>query len=165
MTQRRIQLGVIGRPHGVRGLVHVHAFTEDPAELPDYGPFTDERGRVFSLRWAGDGVAAITELVDGKKIPVSDRTAASRWVNAKLLVERDRLPAPDDDEFYLADLIGLEAVAEDGAVLGHIDAVHDYGAGASLEIGPLLVPFSRVCVPGIDLAAGRVTISPPQEVS
>lgn len=154
-------MGVIGRAHGVRGLLHVRSFTADPADLPLYGPLTDERGRRFTLRWQAEGIAAVTEMVDGRRVPVASRTDAEKLVNVRLFAERDQLPAPADDEFYLADLIGLEAVGPDGGALGRIAAVHDYGAGASLEIGTLLVPFTRACVPHVDLAAGRATIVSP----
>ncbi|MCW3474867.1 ribosome maturation factor RimM [Limobrevibacterium gyesilva] len=157
-------MGVIGRPHGVRGLVHVHSYTADPADLPAYGPFFDERGRRFTLRWQGEGVARLSELVDGKPVPVNDRGAAERLVNTRLYVDRDRLPPPEEEEFYLADLVGLDAVGPDGTALGRVEAVHDYGAGASLEIGRLIVPFTRACVPVVDIAAGRITVVPPEEV-
>ena len=95
-----------------------------------------------------------------------DREAAQALVNVRLYVDRDTLPAPeDDDEFYLADLIGLRAVTPDGADLGKIDTVHDYGAGASLEIGRLIVPFTKACVPLVDIAGGIVTVVPPEEVN
>jgi len=164
LPERRILLGVIGRPHGVRGLLRVHSYTADPADVAAYGPLTDDRGRQFTLRWRGEGIAEVSELQDGKPEPVHDRTAAERLVNLRLYVERDRLPPAEAGEFYLADLIGLAAVTEDGRELGRVDAVHDYGGGASLEIGPLLLPFSRACVPDIDLAAGRLTVAPPAEV-
>jgi 16S rRNA processing protein RimM len=159
-----IQMGVIGRPHGVRGLVHVHSYTADPTALPAYGPFTDERGRRFSLRWMSDGVAEISQVVDGKKIPVRDRAIAETLVNTRLLVERSRLPAPAEEEFYVADLLGLDVVGPDGAALGQVDMVHDYGAGVSLEIGRLLIPFTRACVPDVDIAARRIVVIPPAEV-
>jgi 16S rRNA processing protein RimM len=171
VAQRRILMGVIGRPHGVRGLVHVHSHTADPADLPGYGPFRDDpnpekEGRSFSLEWASEGVARVAELVDGRPVPLRDRDAAQALVNTRLYVDRDRLPPPEDeDEFYLADLIGLRAVTPEGRDLGRIDTVHDYGAGASLEIGRLLVPFTRACVPTVDLAAGTVTVIPPDEIN
>jgi 16S rRNA processing protein RimM len=165
LPEARILMGVVGRPHGVRGLVRVHSYTADPADLPQYGPFADDRGRRFSLRWRGEGIAEIAEIVDGRPVPVADRTAAEKLVNLRLYADRDRLPPPEEDEYYLADLVGLQAVTAEGAPLGRVDAVHDYGAGASLEIGPLLVPFTRACVPVVDIAAGRVTVVPPAEVS
>ncbi len=161
MPDSRILLGVVGRPHGVRGLLHVHSYTADPADLATYGALTDEAGRAWTVAWRGDGVA---ELRDGAGRPVADRTAAEHLVNTKLYIERDRLPEPDADEFYLADLVGLAAVAPDGAPLGRVDAVHDYGAGSSLEIGALLVPFTRACVPEVDVAGRRIVVDMPTEV-
>ena len=157
-------MGVIGRPHGVRGLLHVHSFTQDPIDLPEYGPFVDARGRSFSLQWESEGVARVAEIVDGKKVSVSDRTAAERLVNVQLLMPRDRLPPAEEDEFYVADLVGLEAVTQEGEPVGRIDAVHDYGAGTSIEIGRLIVPFTKACVPVVDIAAGRVVVAPPAEI-
>lgn len=163
MQPRRILLGVIGRPHGVRGLLRVHAYTEDPAGLTAYGPVCDEAGRWFSLRWRAEGVAEVARIEDGKRVPVASRDAATALVNTRLYIPRDRLPKTAEEEFYLADLVGLAAFGPDGAALGEVGAVHDYGGGASLEIGPLLVPFTRAAVPDIDLATGRVTVVPPSE--
>jgi 16S rRNA processing protein RimM len=83
-------------------------------------------------------------------------------------VERARLPQPGSEEFYLADLVGLEACDEAGQPIGQVATVHDYGAGSSLEIlrtgkVPLLVPFTKAAVPEIDVAAGRLTVVPPAE--
>jgi 16S rRNA processing protein RimM len=162
-------MGVIGRPHGVRGLVHVTSHTSDPAALAEYGGLSDERGRCFTLAWRGEGVAEVCEVRDGVPVRVADRDAAGRLTNVRLYVERARLPGLEDDEFYLADLIGLAAVDAVGGVLGRVVAVHDYGAGASLEIAregpPLIVPFSRAVVPQIDLVGGRVVVLVPDEVN
>lgn len=164
MPETRILMGVIGRPHGVRGMVHVHSYTADPTALEQYGPFTDERGRRFAVRWWRDGVAEVAELTDAGAQPVRDRGAAEALVNIRLYAERDRLPPAEDDEFYFADLVGLAARDANGTALGTVDAVHDYGAGASLEIGRLLVPFTRAAVPVVDIAGGFVVIAPPSEV-
>ena len=164
MAASRILMGVIGRPHGVRGLVRVVSYTADPADLPRYGPFEDGTGRRFSLRWRGAGIAEVAEILDGATLPVTDRSRAETLVNLPLYAERVRLPPADEEEFYLADLVGLEAVDAAGQRLGRVDAVHDYGAGASLEIGALLLPFTRAAVPAVDLAAGRITVAPPAEV-
>ncbi len=166
MSDRQILLGVVGRPHGVRGLLHVHSYTADPQDLAGYGPLLDEQGRPWTLSWRQAGVA---ELRDADGHAVADRTAAERLTNLRLFIERDRLPQPDDDEFYLSDLVGLDAVDPAGAALGRITVVHDYGAGVSLEIAGegklLLVPFTRAAVPHVDLGAGRVVIDPPHEVA
>ena len=166
MPDRRILMGVVGRPHGVRGLVRVHSYTADPADLAGYGPLLDDAGRPWTLAWRGLGVA---ELRDAAGQILSDRAAAERMVNTKLWVDRDRLPVPEEGEFYLADLVGMVALNPAGASIGRVAVVHDYGAGTSLEIErpgapPLLVPFTHACVPHVDTAAGALTVVEPDEV-
>jgi 16S rRNA processing protein RimM len=164
MPQERILLGVIGRPHGVRGLAHVHSYTADPTSLPGYGVLDDDRGRRFRLKWKSEGIAEIFQIIEGKRVPVTSREAAQALVNTRLYIPRAKLPPVEADEFYVADLVGLEAVDGQGRVLGRITTVHDYGAGTSLEIGALIVPFTKACVPEVDLDAGRVTVLPPDEI-
>uniref|UniRef100_UPI0018DFAFD2 ribosome maturation factor RimM n=1 Tax=Roseomonas rosulenta TaxID=2748667 RepID=UPI0018DFAFD2 len=161
MAVKRVMVGEIGRPHGVRGLVRLRAFTEDPAAIAAYSPLTDETGtRRFAITLKGGDIAA----VEG----VADRDAAQRLTGTKLFVDRDRLPPPEDEEFYLVDLIGLAAVTEGGDVLGTIRAVEDHGAGAFLIIAGAgrehLLPFTRAVVPLVDIAGGRVTVVPPGEI-
>jgi 16S rRNA processing protein RimM len=163
---QRILMGVVGRPHGVRGLVLVHSYTANPADLAGYGPLSDDKGRRWTLAWKAEGIA---ELRDDTGKPLADRTAAQALTNLRLSIDRDRLPPADDDEFYLADLVGLAARSPDGALLGTVTMIHDYGAGASLEIArsgaaPLVVPFTKAAVPEIDIAGGTVTIDPPTEI-
>ena len=170
MPQDRILLGVIGRAHGVRGQVRVTSHTVDPAALTEYGPLSDDGGRRFVLRWVGDAVAEVSELLGGKPVRIADRTAAEKLTNTRLYIDRAALPDPEEDEFYLADLIGLTAQDISGLPVGMVATVHDYGAGISLEIvrdhaQPLLVPFTRACVPEVDLTAGRLTVVPAIEVS
>ncbi len=159
-------MGVVGRPHGVRGLVHVQSFTSEPGALADYAPLHDDKRRRWSLAWRGDGVA---ELRDEQGRALPDRTAAERLTNLRLYVDRSQLPPPGEEEFYLADLVGLEAHDTEGGPLGRVVQVHDYGAGTSLELArdggsSLIVPFTRAAVPEVDVAAGRLVVVPPTEV-
>jgi 16S rRNA processing protein RimM len=164
MPADRILLGRIGRPHGVRGLVRVQSFTADPSDIASYGPVSDETGaRTFHLRVVQPGEMPVV-AVEG----VADREAAARLTGTALYVARDRLPAPAEDEFYHADLIGLAVEDASGRRLGTVANVNDHGAGAFLEIDtgaqPLLLPFTRLAVPVVDLAGRRVVIVPPAEV-
>lgn len=164
MPPDRILLGRFARPHGVRGLVRVQSFTADPADIAAYGPVSDEAGaRTFALRVVQQGEMPVV-AVEG----VADREAAARLTGTALYVARERLPAPETEEFYHADLIGLAVEDASGRRLGTIAAVNDHGAGAFLEIDtgtqPLLLPFTREAVPVVDLAQGRVVIAPPEEV-
>ncbi len=158
-------MGVIGKPHGVRGHLHVNVFAEDPDALCAY-PLTGPDGRRFSLEWAHGNVARLSEVTPTGPRPIMDRSEAERLTNTELFAPRSALPEPEAEEFYLADLIGLAAQTPAGEKLGTIAAVHDYGGGASLEIHPgaLLVPFTRAAVPDVALQAGYVTVIPPAEV-
>ena len=100
---------------------------------------------------------------------VADRNAAEALNGLELSVSRDRLPPAGEEDYYHADLVGLTAVTPDGAELGTVIAVPNYGAGDLLEIAPkrgetLLVPFTRAVVPDVDLSAGRVTIVPTKDL-
>ncbi len=166
MPERRILMGVVGRPHGVRGLLRVHSYTANPADLATYAPLQDDAGRTWTLGWRSEGVA---ELRDAAGHPLPDRSAAERLVNTKLWLDRDRLPPPEDGEFYLADLVGMTALDPAGAAIGRVTIVHDYGAGTSLEIErpgapPLLIPFTHACVPHVDPAAGTLVVAEPDEI-
>jgi 16S rRNA processing protein RimM len=127
---------------------------------------SDEAGRRYVLHARGEGVAEVTELQSGTEVRIADRTAAAKLVNTRLYVDRAQLPETNADEFYLADLIGLIARDVEGEDLGTVRAVHDYGAGASLEVerddgSSLLVPFTRTSVPEVDVMAGHAVVAPP----
>jgi 16S rRNA processing protein RimM len=159
---KRVIVGEIGRPHGVRGLVRLRAFTADPTAIASYGPLTDEAGtRRFAVAMLPDGIARI----EG----VADRDQAAKLTGTKLFAERDRLPPPEDpEEFFLCDLEGLPAFGKDGAQLGTVRAVEDHGAGPFLVVdgpaGELLLPFTKAVVPVVDVAGGRIVIAPPDEI-
>lgn len=160
----RICLGQFAGAHGVRGAVRVRSFTADPMAIGDYGPLEDERrARHFVLTALRPDKAGVIAAVDG----VGDRDAAQALAGTRLFVERAKLPAIEDtEEFYHADLIGARAETIDGAALGEVIALHDFGAGEMLEVrrprGPsLMVPFTCDCVPVVDVPGARVVIDPP----
>jgi 16S rRNA processing protein RimM len=163
----RICVGQILGAHGVRGLVKLASFTEDPEAIAHYGDLTDEAGaRTFSVALAGANKGHWIARID----KVDDRDAAQALSGTRLFVDRAKLPPPDEDEFYHADLIGLRAELPDGTPLGTVAAMHNFGAGDIIEIAlpsgkrPLL-PFDRETVPEIDPAAGRLVIDPPPGLS
>jgi 16S rRNA processing protein RimM len=162
----RICVAQIGGPHGIRGEVKLKSFTADPMAVKDYGPLTSEDGSAsFEIEALRPARGHLVARFRG----VSDRDAAERLVHLRLFVPRERLPPPAADEFYHVDLIGLAAVTADGTEIGTVAAVHDFGAGDILELQPraggptIMVPFTEAFVPKVDLAAGRVTVVPPEE--
>lgn len=156
-------LGAIAGAHGIKGLVRLKSFTARTQDIAAYGPLQDVQGaRRFELALVGSSRGALIARING----VDDRNAAERLKGEKLYVARDRLPATKAGEYYHADLIGLTAEQPDGAPLGRIVAVHDFGGGPSLEIeraagDSVLVPFTTQVVPAVDIAGGRVVVAPP----
>lgn len=165
MPAERICLAVIAGAHGVRGLVKLKCFTEVPEDVTAYGPLSDQRGQSFRLTLKGRVKGTLLAAVAG----VEDRDAAQALRGTRLYVPRSALPAPAEEEFYYADLIGLTAETPAGESLGRVRDVYDFGAGDLLEIEgeerrTLVVPFTRATVPSIDLAGGRLVVDPPTEV-
>jgi 16S rRNA processing protein RimM len=158
----RLCVGIITGAQGVRGAVRIKSFTAVPEDVAAYGPVADEAGqREFVVRPVGRAKGVVIATIAG----VADRDAAERLKGMRLYVARDKLPAPGEEEYYHADLIGLAAVLRDGTPLGRVRAVHEYGAGDSLEVvresgATVMVPFTRAAVPEVDLAAGRLVIEP-----
>ena len=162
----RVCVAEIGAAHGIAGEVRLRAFTEDPSAVTQFGPLKDEDGREVKIAALRPGKDCLIARVAG----VTDRTAAERLRNVKLYVARDKLPAIEEPEtWYHADLVGLAAVGPDGATLGRVVAVQNFGAGDLLEIAPaaggptLLLPFTDAAVPLVDVPGGRIVISPPAE--
>ena len=162
-TDNRVCVGVVAGAHGVRGAVKIKSFTANPEDVARYGPLEDESGeRSFTLRLTGAGKGVVIGHLSG----IADRNQAEAAHGLRLYLPRAALPPTEEDEYYHADLIGLDAVLTDGTAVGPVRAVHDFGAGDTLEITrsegpPLVVPFTRAAVPKIDLAAGRLVIDPP----
>jgi 16S rRNA processing protein RimM len=162
---RRVCLGVVTAAHGVRGAVKVKSFAQRPKDVAAYGPLEDEDGAArYTLSVIGPAKA---DVVIAKVSGVADRDTAEALRGARLYLPREALPAPAEEEYYHADLIGLAAMLGDGARLGEVRAVHDFGAGDTLEIArlegqPLMVPFTRAVVPVIDMAAGCLVVDPPE---
>lgn len=163
-------MGEVVGVHGVKGVVRVRSFTEDPEAVAAYGPLQDERGGRLILHPVGRAKGLVLARIEG----VTDRTQAESLRGTRLYVERAALPAIAESEaYYHADLIGLAAESAEGEALGRVAAVHDFGAGDLLEIETapragrrtgesLLVPFTRAAVPEVDLAAGRVVVRPAE---
>jgi 16S rRNA processing protein RimM len=160
-------MGRFGAPHGVRGELRLQSFTGDPLAIADYGPLTDKSGKktftLLNLRPQGKDMLVV-RLKD-----VDDRDGAQVLNGVELYLARDKLPAPDPEEFYLADLEGLRAETAAGKPIGRVVALRNFGAGDILEIAPaaggdtLMYPFTKAVAPIIDLAGGRIVVEPPTE--
>lgn len=165
--QRLILVGHVAGGFGVRGEVKITAYTADPLALTAYGPLLRADGShglsVITARPSKDGIV-------GRVREVETKEQADALRNLKLYVPRDRFPAPEEDEFYLADLVGLQARDAAGVVLGTIKAVQNFGADDMLEIAPAeggqtwYLPFTKACVPDLHIADGWLSAVRPDEV-
>lgn len=162
----RVCVGEIRGAFGVRGEARIQSFTAEPATVFAYGPLKDESGAVrltvTSWRPIKDGFAA-----RAKEVATREEAEAMRGL--KLYIERAALPAPDEDEFYLADLAGMAVRHVDGRDMGRVRAAMNFGGGDLLEIadtpgvkGSWYLPFTREYAPQVDVAAGSVTVDPPE---
>jgi 16S rRNA processing protein RimM len=159
-----ICVGAIAGAFGVTGEVRVKSFCAEPAAIASYGPLATEDGaRQFVL----SGLRPIPQGFACRLAGVATREAAEALKGTRLHAPRGRLPSLPDDEFYHADLIGVAVFDTGGAPLGRVRAVLNHGAGDILDIAdgprPMLLPFTRLAVPNVDLAAGRIVADPPEE--
>ena len=163
----RICVARIGAAHGVRGEVKLWSFTEDPAAVAHYGPLETQDGtRCFEI----EALRAAKDHFVARIAGVNDRDAAEKLRNIELYIPRARLPKIEEaDTFYHADLVGLDAITPDGARVGTVHALHNFGAGDIIEIAPveggdpLMLPFNETTVPKIDVASRQVVVVPPVE--
>ncbi len=167
MTQKspRLLMGTIGAAHGIKGEVRIASHTADPEAIADYGPLeTNRPGLTVTIEAARLQKTVLIARIKG----VSDRNAAEQLNGVELYVDRSRLPEiEDEDDFYHADLIGLDARLDTGVSIGAVSAIYDHGAGDILEVrdprsgDTFLYPFTKAVVPTIALTEGYLVISPP----
>ena len=157
MAQTRVTLAAVAGAHGIGGEVRLKLFAEGIESLKRHKQlFAGERALTLkAVKPGGNGAIARFAEID-------DRAAAEALRGTLLSVPRDALPPLEAGEYYHADLIGLACVGADGAPLGKVVAVENFGAGDLLEIekpdgARALIPFRA----GIaDLEGGKVVADP-----
>ncbi|MDM8168405.1 ribosome maturation factor RimM [Roseovarius sp.] len=160
----RVCLGAIAGAFGVKGEVRLKSFTAIPEDVTAYGALTSEDGRQsYEITLTGQTKNGLTARLSG----IATKEQADALRGTRLYVDRARLPEPEEDEFYHADLIEVEVFDTGGTRLGTVKAVHNHGATDLLEIrlpgssATVLLPFTREAVPTVDLAARRIVADPP----
>jgi 16S rRNA processing protein RimM len=162
---RDVLLAAVIGAQGLKGEVKVKLFTDAPDALPRYGVLHTSDGRKFKIAAfrptkAGEAVIALEGI--------GDRNAAEALKGTELFVGRAALPETDEDEFYHADLIGLEARDALGRVLGKVSALHNFGASDVIELmrpdgDHVLLAFSKETVPVLNIAAGYIVVAVPED--
>lgn len=158
---RLIVVAQIAGAFGVRGEARVRSFTQDPEACFSYGPLLDADGKVVLTP------VRARPLNEGFGVTAKEQRQREDWEAMRGLLlhaPREALPQPEEDEVYVADLIGLRVEHVDGRVLGVVKDAPDYGAGPLLEVQPesgpnFFIPFTLEAAPEIDLEAGRVRVA------
>ena len=161
-----ICIAVCSGAFGVKGEVKIKSFTQNPEDCFAYGPLRGEDGEVLLTVVSH---RPITKAFAARFEEVTTPEQARALNNTELFVYRADMPAPDEDEFYFEDLVGLSVKTTDGKRMGKIMAVHNYGAGDLLEIsggkdkkgnptGEFFHAFTKVAVPKVDIKAGQIVI-------
>ncbi len=165
MTTDRICVGALAGSYGVAGEVRLKSFCAEPEAIASYGAlYTEDGTRSFTITLTRVVAGGLGARVSG----VATKEQADALKGISLYADRTRLPRLPDDEFYHADLIGLEARDPGGVVIGTVTAVHNHGAGDLLEINgkgrksALLLPFTLAIVPMVDLKARCIIVDAPE---
>lgn len=166
-----VQMGEFGRAHGLNGEIRLKSYTGIPQAIASYGPLLGADGRRIELTDVRQAGGASPDLLVVRVKGVADRTGAEALNRLALYLPRERLgTTQDEDEFFTADLVGLDVIDTTGTHLGTVADVPNYGGGDLIEIKPALggatalLPFTKAFVPDLDIAGGRIVIDPPEDL-
>ena len=169
-TKTQLRVGRLVKAHGLKGALKLELYTDDPErrfapgasftlQVPESSPWHGKPLTVREFRWMNSHPVAFFEGVD-------DRSAAEELVRAILWIDQDPEDAPtEDDAWYDHQLVGLDVV-RDGEVVGRVIRVDHFPAQDLLIVRApgdreVLVPFVKAIVPEVDVAGGRVLVTPP----
>ena len=165
MSDDQVTVGSIGGAFGVNGEVRLKSFCAEPEAIVDYVPLYTTTGiAINQIILTGRTKAGFTAKLDA----VLTKEQADELKGVEIYADRSAMPSLPDDEFYYADLIGLDVFDTGGEAMGTVKNVMDHGAGDLLEIlvpgaaDTLLLPFTKANVPTVDLTSGRIIVDPPE---
>jgi 16S rRNA processing protein RimM len=146
----RVEVGRVGRPHGLDGAFFVDGASDDPGWF--------EKGVRLLAGGEEAEVVASRRGAGGRPVIRLDRPVSR---GAVLEVPRDALPPTEEGEYYAFELVGLEVIEDGGRVIGRVEAVHPGPANDSLDLGGgVLLPLVEACIQAVDLEAGRILVAP-----
>lgn len=160
-----VRVGIVARPHGVRGAIAVTLDNPDSESLygVEYVHLGEEPRRLDVVRTARGRAGQVILELEG----VDSIERAEELRGLEVFLEEEQLPPLEEDEYWHRDLLGLEAVDEEGRSLGRVTEIVDTAEVPVLVVGrgkrEFFVPFLREYVPHVDLPEGRVVVRPPEE--
>ena len=166
MAEQLLRVGVITSPHGIRGEVNVYPTTDEPDMFEEWETLLLRRRSGDTLLHI-EGVKYFKKMVILKFTEIRDRNEAELLREAELYIERSQARECGEHENFVADLIGMEVVTEDGERFGVCTDVFETGANDVYEIRrengqTVLLPAIRSCILSADPETNRMTVKVPE---
>ena len=160
--EQLLQVGVITQPHGVRGEVKVFPTTDDPVRFKKLKKVILDTGKE-KLDLEVEHVKFFKQFVIVKFKEFDNINDIERYKRCPLLVTRENAVSLEEDEFFVADMIGMKVITEDGTEFGTLSDVMETGANDvyvidSKEHGEVLMPAIKECVLNVDMESGIITV-------
>ena len=157
-----LQVGVITATHGIRGEVKVFPTTDDPERFLDLETVYLDTGREKKLLTISS-VKFFKQFVILKFKGIDNINDIERYKGCSLYVTREDAIPLEEDEYYIADLQGMQMYTEDGELFGTLRDVMETGANDvyivdSKEHGEVLIPAIHDCILDVDLDEQKMTI-------
>jgi 16S rRNA processing protein RimM len=162
---KKLHIADIRTAHGIRGLLKIAIYLENPKDIENYNPVQGSDGKKYTVILKNAVKGEWLAEVNG----IADRNQAELLRGIELFIDRDQLPETDGDEIYLEDLVGCEAINSEGHKIGDIISVDNFGASDLIEIKPIdgsktyYLPIAEPYVQDIDVEQKIVVVEPAAE--
>jgi 16S rRNA processing protein RimM len=159
-------VGVITSVNGVKGYVKIRSFTEHPQDIMTFKKIFDVSNKEYNINIINLKKDYVIAGIKG----IDSRDEAEKLRNIRLYIKRSELPNAGQEEYYHADLLGLDAKLKDGTNFGLVKNIVNFGAGDIIEIYDLnsektiYYPFTKQYVPEINLEKRYIILEPLEEV-
>ncbi len=160
--EQMLQVGVITATHGIRGEVKVYPTTDDATRFDDLKRVILDAGKQ-QIPLEIQSVKYFKQFVILKFKGIDNINDIERYKRCPLLISREDAVDLEEDEYFIADIMGMEVYTEDGSLFGTLKDVMETGANDvyvidSKDHGEVLIPAIKECILNVDEEAGKITI-------
>lgn len=160
--EQMLQVGVITATHGIRGEVKVYPTTDDATRFDDLKRVILDAGKQ-QIPLEIQNVKYFKQFVILKFKGIDNINDIEHYKRCPLLVSREDAVDLGEDEYFIADIIGMEVYTEDGVYFGLLKDVMETGANDvyvidSKDHGEVLLPAIKDCILDVDEEAGKIKI-------
>lgn len=160
------EIGIITKAQGIRGEFRVLPTTDD---ISRFERLVGDAVKINSREYEVTAARLQKNIVVLKFDGIDDRNAAEKLIGAVICVPREKALPLGDNEFFIRDLLGLNAVEENGEKIGVIERVFHTGANdvyvvKTLDGGAFMIPAIKDIVKKIDLGSGEIFLRLPEGI-